>query len=368
MNQDNAIIQFPFVLAEPIQSPAQEPVAPDKDADTWDFSYIPPEHRAAVGDATQAIQTGMANIIQNLFEIGKHLTHVKELLEHGTFRTWFEQEFGLKERKAQHLMNIYRRLGTKVTIFRQLKPTALYHLAMPSTPEAAIAIVEEKILAGERLSVQQVMAIIAACTQPAPCAEENQAAIAARLAKALRTACTALSNQTVADCEWLLGETAAVKLDELRIELDSLRDQVQCRPPQARRPAAEWTVVSAPTPSLFAQAFGVEDSVSQLPGTVTGQTLDGSVFADEWIVPGCTVSVQDEDTGQDACYTLVMDEPGKPEAGRIHWDSPVARALRNKRVGEIVTANTPDGPIRLAIIGIRIGNLTSHAAMPVMSD
>ena len=149
-------------------------------------------------------------------------------------------------------------------------------------------------------------------------------------------------------------------LAEVRSELDALLDQVQsCLPHARRRPANEWRVVAGAV-SPDAQAVGAQDAVPQLPDAARGPTVAGSGAADERIVPGCTVVVCEADTGQAACYTLVTEEPGQPHTGRIHWNSPVAQALREKRAGEIVTAQTPDGPLRLSISSVRFpdGRLT----------
>jgi hypothetical protein len=335
---------------------------PDRDTTAAGEPGFPDEQRSpeeVVDQATQVIHSCMENLAFNLFEVGRQLVRVKKILEHGRFRMWIFREFGLKERTAQHLMNVYLRLGRKAHVFRQVKPTALYHLAMPSTPAQAIALVEERIRAGNRLSVQEVVAIIAACRTPPP--PEDLATVAARLAKAVGKASTWLSNRTVADCERVLGEQAAERLAEIRSELNSFLDQVQSRLPHARRRRADaWRVVSKPDPPIPAQAVGAVAAVPHLPTAARGQSVDGSV-ADERIGPGCTVVVCAADTGQAACYTLVTEEPGQPEAGRIHWDSPVAQALRDQRAGEIVTAQTPDGPLRLAIRSVRFpdGRLTT---------
>lgn len=339
MHDDSVLVQPPLVLTESVPPPDEDADVPDKEADTEDFTaeYIPPEHRAVVGEATQAIHTCMATTFENVFEIGRHLIRIRDTIKHGVFRTWIEQEFGLKERKAEHLMNVYERLGIHAQLFRKskLKPTALYHLAMPSTPTEAIDEVIKRLRAGEKLMVQQVKAIIAACKSSSARNEEadEQATITARFDKSLRRAHKALSDQTVADCERLLGADAAAQLDELRRALDAFLDQIQ----------------SGADP---APAGAMADTTPPRADAVPGQTLDEGTAADEQIRPGCTVAVKEIDTGVEACYTVVRDEPGDPDAGQIHWESPVAQALRYKRVGEIVTAQTPSGALSLLITRI----------------
>jgi transcription elongation factor GreA len=51
-------------------------------------------------------------------------------------------------------------------------------------------------------------------------------------------------------------------------------------------------------------------------------------------------------------FTLVGAKETDPRNGRISNESPIGRALFGKRVGDIVTVETPGGEIRLRIIGI----------------
>ena len=207
MREDGAIQQLSLVVEGTGALPGRYTGAEGGGAGEQGFTDDQRSCEEVIDQATQVIHTCMENMARNLFEVGWQLVRVKQIVEHGRFLDWITDEFGLKERTAQHWMNVYLRLGSKAHIFRQVKPTALCYLAMPSTPQQAIALVEEQILAGNRLSVQQVVAIIAACrTPPQP---EDLTTVAARLIKAVGKASAWLSNRTVEDCERLLGEQAA---------------------------------------------------------------------------------------------------------------------------------------------------------------
>jgi hypothetical protein len=82
------------------------------------------------------------------------------MLPHGRYTEWLGVEFGLSERMAQHFVNVRERLGPKSEKFSVLPPSTLYLLAAPSTPDEAIAVVEERIDAGDRLSVAHVQRTI----------------------------------------------------------------------------------------------------------------------------------------------------------------------------------------------------------------
>jgi len=66
---------------------------------------------------------------------------------------------------------------------------------------------------------------------------------------------------------------------------------------------------------------------------------------------GARVTIQEDDMPPEI-FTLVGAKETDPRNGRISNESPIGRALFGKRVGDIVTVETPGGEIRLRIIGI----------------
>lgn len=69
-----------------------------------------------------------------LFEIGRDLIRVKELLGHGNFLPWIKDEFGMSTDSAQNFMRVAEQFGKNGSI-PLLPPTVLYALAAPSTPD-----------------------------------------------------------------------------------------------------------------------------------------------------------------------------------------------------------------------------------------
>ena len=70
------------------------------------------------------------------------------------------------------------------------------------------------------------------------------------------------------------------------------------------------------------------------------------------VVFGATVELADEDDGKRATYTIVGEDEADIRAGRIAYNSPIARALIGKRVGDAVEVNTPGGGKSYEILGI----------------
>lgn len=66
---------------------------------------------------------------------------------------------------------------------------------------------------------------------------------------------------------------------------------------------------------------------------------------------GSCVTVQEED-GPEEQYFLVGAKEADPRTGRISNESPIGRALMGGHAGDVVTATTPGGEIKLKILKI----------------
>ncbi len=67
---------------------------------------------------------------------------------------------------------------------------------------------------------------------------------------------------------------------------------------------------------------------------------------------GDTVTVQEVGADTVEVYTLVGAAEANPRAGKISFKSPLGRALMDKRVGDKVVVEAPDGPITFEIKAI----------------
>lgn len=207
----------------------------------YDYSTVPEEHREALRRSALTIKPRLKRAAEDLFVIGRELMAVKVRLPYGTYTNWLDVEFGLSDRMAQRFMNVSERLGPKSDKLSVLPPSTLYLLAAPSTPDEAIAKVEEQLINGRRISVDLVQRIIYAAKQKAepvspteidgevsssirvnPGTELRQATIQ-RLERTLVTVIELLEGP--ADADWVtLFQTDAVK--QLRDEVRRLQQQV----------------------------------------------------------------------------------------------------------------------------------------------
>ncbi len=64
------------------------------------------------------------------------------------------------------------------------------------------------------------------------------------------------------------------------------------------------------------------------------------------------VTLEDSD-GQQQDYAIVGEDEAHPEDGKVSWVSPLACALRDAKVGDLVTWRRPAGDLELEVIAIR---------------
>ena len=79
--------------------------------------------------------------------------------------------------------------------------------------------------------------------------------------------------------------------------------------------------------------------------------VDTSEVSRDKVDVGVRVTVQEEDYPPEV-YEMVGAKEADPRNGRISNESPIGRALMGGREGDIVTAETPSGPLKLKIVKI----------------
>lgn len=88
---------------------------------------------------------------------------------------------------------------------------------------------------------------------------------------------------------------------------------------------------------LDVQIREIEDRLAR------AQVIEVSKLSGDKVVFGATVSLTDEDTGEQVVYQIVGDHEAEPKNGKISVSSPVARALIGKCEGDEVQVRTPTG-------------------------
>jgi transcription elongation factor GreA len=71
------------------------------------------------------------------------------------------------------------------------------------------------------------------------------------------------------------------------------------------------------------------------------------------VVFGATVEIEAEDDGKRTTYAIVGEDEADIRAGRIAYNSPIARALIGKSEGDVVEVAAPGGTRAYEIVAIR---------------
>ena len=102
-----------------------------------------------------------------------------------------------------------------------------------------------------------------------------------------------------------------------------------------------------------AQGF-IEARIRDIEGKLSNANIiDTSRLPQNGIVVfGTTVHVVNIDNEAESVYTLVGDDEADFKLGKISINSPIARALVGKKIGDIAQATTPNGILQLEIVKI----------------
>jgi len=88
----------------------------------------------------------------------------------------------------------------------------------------------------------------------------------------------------------------------------------------------------------------IEGRVQELEDKLArAQVIDIAKMSGDTVKFGATVTVLDEDTEEESTYQIVGDDESDVKSGKISISSPIARAMINKEVGDVVEVNAPGG-------------------------
>jgi transcription elongation factor GreA len=67
------------------------------------------------------------------------------------------------------------------------------------------------------------------------------------------------------------------------------------------------------------------------------------------VIFGSTVTIINTETDEEVTYRIVGDDEADVKAGMISYQSPIARALISKEIGDVVNVQTPGGEVEYEI-------------------
>ncbi|HJW02561.1 MAG TPA: transcription elongation factor GreA [Azospira sp.] len=99
----------------------------------------------------------------------------------------------------------------------------------------------------------------------------------------------------------------------------------------------------------------IEGRIQEVEGKIgNAQIIDPKALdADGRCVFGATVDLEDQDSGDQVTYQIVGEDEADIKAGKISYNSPMARALIGKYAGDIAQVQAPGGLREYEILDVR---------------
>ena len=109
-----------------------------------------------------------------------------------------------------------------------------------------------------------------------------------------------------------------------------------------------------------AEYHAAKDKQGQLDGRMRfledaiarSEVIDIAKFSGDQVKFGATVTLSDEDNGNEVKYRIVGEMEADLKQGRISVTSPIARALIGREVGDEVRVQAPGGPRGYEILSV----------------
>ncbi len=98
-----------------------------------------------------------------------------------------------------------------------------------------------------------------------------------------------------------------------------------------------------------------EGRIQEIEGKLShAQIIDVKAIAEgDKVIFGCTVNIINLETDETVTYKIVGDDESDVKANKISYQSPIARGLIGKEVGDIVVIKTPSGAIEYEIDDVK---------------
>ena len=143
-------------------------------------------------------------------------------------------------------------------------------------------------------------------------------------------------------------------LDELKNELDNLINVRRTENIQAIKEARSLGDLSenAEYDAARNEQAQIEGRIKQLEKMLENVSIISEVSKDK-VGIGNTVAIKYVDDDEEDEYKIVGSQEADPFESRISNESPIAKALFDHKVGDVVTVESPNGSYEIEIIEIK---------------
>ena len=139
----------------------------------------------------------------------------------------------------------------------------------------------------------------------------------------------------------------------LRIELEKLKKEDRPRVIQAFAEAREHGDLkeNAEYHAAREQQGFIEGRIQDIESKLSlCQIVDISQMPEgDRVIFGSTVTIINTETDEELSYKIVGDDEANVKDGKISYQSPIARALISKEIGDVVNIHTPGGEVEYEI-------------------
>jgi len=111
-------------------------------------------------DATKRIQKAIRTSAEFIIQIGGDLLTIKEILPHGLFELFIEDNFEFSSTSAKRFMQVHERFNKTPILGDLVSPSSLYTLVGPNVPGSVVNRAIETIEAGEQVKLVDIKAWI----------------------------------------------------------------------------------------------------------------------------------------------------------------------------------------------------------------
>ena len=144
-------------------------------------------------------------------------------------------------------------------------------------------------------------------------------------------------------------------LAQLCAKLDQLRDVERPAIVRAIAEARDKGDLSENAEYHAAKEAHLEERIAELEATVASvRLIDPSTIDTSTVKIHCTVRVMNHTTGKEETYIIVSSSEADFRQKKISTETPIAKALLGKKVGDAVTVTVPKGNLEMEILSITV--------------